>query len=414
MPAPRPALIFDDGLGVLTPMTDLRPAFDIRTGGLTTLERQRHLLNLDLRALHVPDHLADLTAEAHPTPVNPPVNENTTDTPLLLLSGRCPLPPDAVSALAEGDVLIEGGAGDLVAAIGPARDLPRLIAGDHAGYTVRSTADPVLLARVWHVRTHRDACIAADAKLMSRGSRRDPPAHCIAFGDHTIHIHPTARVYPGTILDAEAGPIVIDAGAIVRPGATIIGPAIVGTDSTILDQALIKGGTAIGPVCKVAGEVAGTIFQGHANKAHDGHLGDSWIGAWANLGAGTTNSNLLNTYGEVSCVPTPHASRERTGERYLGATIGDHAKFAINSSLMTGTIVHTGAMLAQTAPISGCVRPFAWGTDAGRQLYKLTRFMQVAETVMARRGIEPGKAYAARIEALHAQAVAQHWQDDSA
>ncbi len=387
-------------------MTDLRPAFDIRTGGLTTLQRLRHTQNLNVTALHVPPHLADLTAETHDVSVNTPSADA-----ILMVSGRCPLPPADVMRLAPGEALVEPDTEDLIAAVGPPNDLARLIAGDHAGYRVSTADQRLLLSRVWHVRASRDACIEADLAHMMRGSRQAPPAGVTVMGNHPVHIHPTARVCPTVVLDAEAGPIAIDAGAVVRPGSIIIGPTIIGTDSTILEQSLIKGSTAIGPVCKVAGEVGGTIFQGHANKAHAGHLGDSWVGAWANLGAGTTNSNLLNTYGDISCVPTPNASRERTGERYLGATIGDHAKFAINSSLMTGTIVHTGAMLAQTAPISGCVRPFAWGTDAGRQLYKLSRFMQVAETVMGRRSIEPGKAYVERLEALHAEAVAAYWQD---
>ena len=410
LPTPTPALIFDDGRGILAPMTDLRPAFDIRTGGLTTLQRLRHTLNLHITALQVAPHLADLTAETHDVGVNTPSAE-----PILMLSGRCPLPPREVMRLAPGEALIEPETEDLIAAVGPPDDLARLIAGDHpnnrTAYRVSTADQRLLLSRVWHVRASRDACIEADLAHMMRGSRQDPPPGVTVMGDHAIHIHPTAHVCPNVVLDAEAGPIAIDAGATIRPGSIIIGPTIIGTDSTVLDQSLIKGSTAIGPVCKVAGEVGGTIFQGHANKAHAGHLGDSWVGAWANLGAGTTNSNLLNTYGDISCVPTPHAPRERTGERYLGAIIGDHVKTAINSTIMTGSIIHTGAMLAQTAAISGCVRPFAWGTDAGRHLYKLGRFMSVCETVMGRRSIEPGKAYVERVESLHAEAVADYWQD---
>ena len=56
---------------------------------------------------------------------------------------------------------------------------------------------------------------------------------------------------------------------------------------------------------------------------HAGHLGDSWVGEWVNLGADTTNSNLLNTYTEVTA-RAPGGKTERTGHVFLGATIGDH------------------------------------------------------------------------------------------
>ena len=36
-----PVHVYDDGRGVLAPLTDLRPAFDVRTGALSNLERLR-------------------------------------------------------------------------------------------------------------------------------------------------------------------------------------------------------------------------------------------------------------------------------------------------------------------------------------------------------------------------------------
>ena len=65
-----PAVVFDDGLGELAPLTHLRAAFDVRTGALTTLERLRHTLGLQIVSLYVPEALADLTAEAHDLPIN--------------------------------------------------------------------------------------------------------------------------------------------------------------------------------------------------------------------------------------------------------------------------------------------------------------------------------------------------------
>ena len=45
---------------------------------------------------------------------------------------------------------------------------------------------------------------------------------------------------------------------------------------------------------EIGGELDSSIIQGYTNKVHDGHLGNSFLGEWVNLGAGTTNSNLKN------------------------------------------------------------------------------------------------------------------------
>jgi UDP-N-acetylglucosamine diphosphorylase/glucosamine-1-phosphate N-acetyltransferase len=215
-----------------------------------------------------------------------------------------------------------------------------------------------------------------------------------------VRVEPSATLMPGVVLDATRGPVVIGAGAIVRPNAVISGPAYVGPGSTVLDNAQLWGGVALGPVCKVGGEVNGTIFQGHANKAHEGFLGDSWLGEWVNLGAGTVTSNLLNTYGEITTV-SADGLRRRTGLRFLGAIIGDHAKTAIGTRLMTGTMVGTGAMIALSKPPPTAVPSFAWLTESRTLVYRLSRFLEVAETVMARRSRSLGDAERARLRALH-------------
>jgi hypothetical protein len=146
------------------------------------------------------------------------------------------------------------------------------------------------------------------------------------------------------------------------------------------------------------------VFQGFANKVHEGFLGDSWVGEWTNLGAGTTNSNLLNTYSEVAAQLEPGGSRERTGETFLGAMIGDHVKTAIGTRIMTGSVVHSGAMWAASKAISGCVGRFAWVTDDGDRQYRLTKFLDVMRQVMSRRDVEPSDAYLARLRLLHESA----------
>ena len=406
LPSPSPAVFFDDGLGLLSPLTDLRASFDVRTGALTTRERWCRALGLRAAALHVPAHLAALVAEQH---AGATVNTLPSAGDVLVVNGRCVLPPSGVASLALGHALVDAPSGVLLAARVGAADVPALAARSWKpdGLRSQTATNAALLTRPWHVRTFRDAALDADLALLAKTiPAAIVPQHVTIVPGSAIVVAPSAKLYPGIIFDAENGPIVIDEHAVIRPGASLIGPVSVGPHSTVLDKALIKAHTAIGPWCKVAGEVGGTIFQGFANKAHDGHLGDSWVGEWANLGAGTTNSNLLNTYGEVMCRAFEPGARgspgpnERTGLQFLGAIIGDHVKTAICTRMMTGCILGTGCMVATTAAATGTVPPFSWCTDAGVKPFRHAKFIEVARASMGRRKVTPGTAYLARLEAM--------------
>ncbi len=396
-----PTLVFDDQHPdvQLAPLTDLRPSFLVRTGALTTLERTQHHEELHVVGVLVPPPHSDLTREQCRLAVNEPPTDVAS---VLLVNGRCPLLPHAAISLNAGEALIEARSSQLIAArVAPSAIRAALEGKSITPATVHDGA--ALLHRPWHARTFRDACLSHDLPILAQsiihvGTRLPAPA--VAIGDRPVAIHHTADLLPGVVLDAEHGAIVIDEHATIRPGAVLIGPCYVGPHSTVLERATIRPGTAIGPWCKVNGEVGGTIFQGFANKAHDGYLGDSFVGEWVNLGAGTTNSNLLNTYAETIARATPDGRNERTGEQFLGAIIGDHVKTAICTRIMTASVLGTGGMFATTAAVSGTTMPFAWATDAGSKPYRAEKFLEVMRAAMARRKVTPSPAYLARVNAL--------------
>ncbi len=395
-----PAVIFDDGKGCLGPLTDLRAAFDVRTGALTSLERLSMVLDIELAALYVPDELEELTAEDHDLPINRmPVKSGR----LLVVNGRCPIPPEELIKAEEGIAYVDPTDGGIVGGLLRHIDAVKVLVGEQPGCEMRSLDSGVLMHRPWHFRSVRDQAIRFDLDFIGRTHARQRLPHgVVVIGDAAdVLLDPDAMVSPGVTIDVTSGPVSIAGDATVRPGVVIIGPAAIGPHSTISEHATIRANTAIGPWCKVGGEVSGVIFQGYANKVHDGFLGDSWVGQWVNMGAGTTNSNLLNTYGEVTAQAMPDNRREHTGETFLGAMIGDHVKTAICTRIMTGSVIHTGTMWAASKAITGCVKPFAWVTDAGEKPYRLNKFLDVARTVMARRDVEPSDAYMARLEVLH-------------
>ena len=142
-------------------------------------------------------------------------------------------------------------------------------------------------------------------------------------------------------------------------------------------------GSVVGPECRVRGEVASSVFQGYANKAHDGFVGHSILGHWVNLGAGTTTSNLKNTYGLVRL--TVEGEQIETGRLNVGTFFGDHAKTAIGTMLATGTVVSVGANVFG-GPAPKYVLPFAWGV--GGETMTEEGFLRVAERVLARRAVD--------------------------
>lgn len=142
-------------------------------------------------------------------------------------------------------------------------------------------------------------------------------------------------------------------------------------------------GSVVGPRSVVRGEVSSSVFVGYANKAHDGFVGHTIVGHWANLGAGTTTSNLKNTYGPVRLEVS--GGRIETGRTFLGSLIGDHAKTAIGTMLPTGTVVGAGANVFGAGPIPKHVPPFAWGLGGDRVSEE--GFLRIAERVLPRREV---------------------------
>lgn len=401
-------IIYDDGKGKLAPLTDLRPAFEIRTGAVTTLRRIEEILTGDAEivSLYVSEEIRPLYEDATDLPLN--TFPDGIDS-VLLINSRCPLPPVDVASTKPGTIVVEKlSEKDEEASVAYACVKPdvakRILAGEIPDEGVTYTSKQILLRRPWDIRRFRDAAINHDLEHLAKIPGTDLPDCVHQRGSHPVVIRNGADIWPGVTFDSSQGPIVIAAGTTIRPGAVIVGPVFVGEDSTIMDRAHIKAHTAIGPRCKIGGEVGGTIFQGLSNKAHEGHLGDSWVGEWVNFGAGTNNSNLLNTYAEVIAKATVRGSNERTGQTFLGAIIGDHVKFAISTRIMTGAVIHMGAMLASTTPVIGCVGRFTWATDSGATAFRLPRFLDTARAVMSRRGIEPSEAYLERLKELHTEA----------
>jgi UDP-N-acetylglucosamine diphosphorylase/glucosamine-1-phosphate N-acetyltransferase len=143
-------------------------------------------------------------------------------------------------------------------------------------------------------------------------------------------------------------------------GAMIRGPFALCEGAVIKMGAKIYGATTIGPYSVAGGEIKNSIIFGYSNKAHDGYLGDSVIGEWCNLGAGTCNSNLKNSARDVKMWDENSQSYINAGLR-CGLFMGDYSRSAINSSFNTGTIVGVCANVFGEGLLPRYIPDFSWG-----------------------------------------------------
>jgi len=208
------------------------------------------------------------------------------------------------------------------------------------------------------------------------------PAGSVVVGDPGLVAVTEGAVEPGVVFDTTHGPVVLESGVEVRSGTRLEGPLWIGANARVMGGPIRA--SAIGPRCTVRGEISTSVFLGYANKAHDGFLGHSVIGRWANLGAGTITSNLKNTYGPIRLEVAGTAIE--TGQVNVGALIGDHAKTAIGTLLSTGTVVGTGASVFDAVRPPRYVPPFAWGGDGDARMTR-DGFLRVAGRVLPRRDV---------------------------
>ncbi|HZN68773.1 MAG TPA: hypothetical protein VFB66_26070, partial [Tepidisphaeraceae bacterium] len=242
-----------------------------------------------------------------------------------------------------------------------------------------------LVETLWDLISWNEESLVEDAmRFRDTAATKGKPAGAYHLvNDENVFLGPDAKLAPGCVLDASKGPVVVDHHAKVGANAVLEGPCYVGPYAEVRALTLIRPGTSIGIMSKVGGEVSNSIVLGYSNKAHDGYLGDSYVGKWVNLGAGTTTSNLKNTYGEI----TMDMGREKvpTGRRRLGALVGDHTKTAVLTRLMTGTYVGFCSMIATTAAPPRFVPSYSFLTDEGAESYQLDKAIEVTRRVFSRR-----------------------------
>ena len=120
--------------------------------------------------------------------------------------------------------------------------------------------------------------------------------------------------------------------------ATIESPAIIGSNTELRPGAFLRGNVIIGEKCVIgnSSELKNSILLDHVQVPHYNYVGDSILGDYAHMGAGSILSNLKSGGSNVVI----HGEKEyETGLRKIGGFLGEHADIGCGSVLNPGTII---------------------------------------------------------------------------
>jgi UDP-N-acetylglucosamine diphosphorylase / glucose-1-phosphate thymidylyltransferase / UDP-N-acetylgalactosamine diphosphorylase / glucosamine-1-phosphate N-acetyltransferase / galactosamine-1-phosphate N-acetyltransferase len=391
--------IFEDRFAAdLFPLTYFRPAFDLLCGILTLRQRMMLLLGPSSASLYVRPYLETSLREE-----NPQLQVNTHGAEAgLFVNGRCIMTSKLTKALRKGkeDALFTAD-GEVIAARLSGRNLKSLDRRalpefSHITGVEIIPVQATLVRFPWDLIHLNGPTLESDFLLLTKNGKavtRHARVHLSAVitGRKQVYIGKGTTVEPGVVLNGESGPIYIGKGVRIYPNAALEGPCYVGDGGVIKIGSRIYGHTSLGPVCRVGGEVEHSIFQNHVNKQHDGFVGHSYLSPWVNLGAGTTTSNLKNTYGTVRV--TVQGNSIDTHTMFLGLIAGDHVKIGINGTINTGTMIGPSCNLFGTTIPPKTIPAFTWGGSNQYTTYEVEKALSVATTVMNRREIDATDAY---------------------
>ena len=408
----RVCLFEDNRVLDLEPIALTRPAFDLLCGCVSLAEKQYRAFDASSRGALVREQLATLTRQSHPDVT---VNDGgwLASGPVVLVNARWlpPAPPWPDAPDRPGVGLC---AGEIAYAVLPAHQAAALPLDSPAEALNRlrrtlpaHDAGGQVINYLWELVEANGEQVALDAwhSAHARPRREDAPVAVVGPADR-LWVDPTARVEPQVVADTSGGPVVIDRGAVVTAFTRLEGPCYVGPDTHLLG-AKVRAGTSLGPNCRVGGEVEASVILGHSNKYHDGFLGHAYVGEWVNLGAGTSNSDLRNDYGEVSV--TVGGQRVRTGRSKVGCFLGDHVKSGLGTLLNTGTsagafcnLLPVGGLLPKYVPSFAAV----WNGSLVEN-DDLDALLATAAVAMGRRGVELTEAHREVYRRLFEQTAAQ-------
>ena len=149
-----------------------------------------------------------------------------------------------------------------------------------------------------------------------------------------VWVHKTAKVFPTAFLGA---------------------PCIIGPETEVRHCAFIRSSALVGANCVVGNsvELKNVILFDHVQTPHYNYVGDSILGYYSHMGAGSITSNVKSDKKLV--VVRGDEEQIETGIKKFGAMIGDYVEVGCNAVCNPGTVIGRNSRVYPTSCVRGVI-----------------------------------------------------------
>lgn len=148
-----------------------------------------------------------------------------------------------------------------------------------------------------------------------------------------VWVHKTAKVFPTAYLGT---------------------PCIIGANTEVRHCAFVRGSALVGENCVVGNsvELKNVILFDNVQTPHYNYVGDSILGYKSHMGAGSITSNVKS---DKTLVVIHGDENVETGQKKVGALLGDFVEIGCNSVLNPGTVIGRNSSVYPTSNVRGVV-----------------------------------------------------------
>lgn len=168
--------------------------------------------------------------------------------------------------------------------------------------------------------------------ILDLGKDLDPEEYTEV--SENVWVHKTAKVFPSAYLGA---------------------PCIIGPNTEVRHCAFIRGSALVGADCVVGNsvELKNVILFDHVQTPHYNYVGDSILGYYSHMGAGSITSNVKS---DKQLVVVHNGTEQiETGIKKFGAMLGDHVEVGCNAVCNPGTVIGRNSNVYPTSCVRGVV-----------------------------------------------------------
>ena len=150
--------------------------------------------------------------------------------------------------------------------------------------------------------------------------------------------------------------VAIHKKAQIEENVTLKGPIIVSNGCFIGAHAYMRGGvylgekSIVGPGC----EVKSSLIMSGSALAHFNFVGDSLIGSYVNMEAGSIIANHHNERLDKTVYVMLNKKKTKIEVTKFGALVGDHSKIGANAVLSPGTILIPESVIKRLELVEQC------------------------------------------------------------